>query len=218
MVQESTVQFLSKLGKNNNKVWFDKNRDAYAAAKEDFEVFITEMLGKAAKLDPAFREQKAKDCIYRIFRDVRFGKDKTPYKSHFGAFFSRGGRKYPGAGFYIHLEPGKTFVGGGLWMPEAPLLKGVRQEIDYNFPEFKKIVGNVKFKKLFSQVNGEVLKTNPKGYDTDNPAIEYLKMKSYTVGTPVADKDILAKDFVAKCADIFTVMNPFVNLLNRPVE
>ena len=218
MLQPATLQFIEKLSKNNNKVWFDKNRDAYAEAKEDFEVFVTQMLEKAAKLDPAFREQKAKDCIFRIFRDVRFGKDKTPYKSHFGAFFSRGGRKYPGAGFYIHIEPGKSFVGGGLWMPEGPLLKGVRQEIDYNFAEFKKIIGSAKFKKLFSKIDGEQLKTLPQGYTADNPAIEYLKMKSYTVGTKVTDKDVIAKAFVAKCTEIFTVMSPFVNFLNRPVE
>jgi len=218
MLQAATIQFLEKLGKNNNKVWFDKHRDIYTKAKGDFEIFVTKVLEKASSLDPAFSEQKAKDCIFRIFRDVRFGKDKTPYKAHFGAFFSKGGRKYPGAGYYIHIEPGKSFVGGGLWMPEASLLKGVRQEIDYNFAEFKKIVGNAKFKKLFSKIEGEQLKKLPLGYSADNPAIEYLKMKSYVVTTKVADKDITAKTFVSKCMDVFTTMSPLVDFLNRPVE
>jgi len=218
MLQQSTLQFIEKLGKNNNKVWFDKNRDAYQAAKADFEVFVGNMLEKAAKQDPVFGEQKAKDCIFRIFRDVRFSKDKSPYKAHFGAYFNKGGRKAHGAGYYIHIEPGKSFVGGGLWMPEGPVLKGVRQEIDYNFPEFKKIIGNAKFKKLFKEIEGEKLKTLPQGYTADNPAIEYLKMKSFTVGAQVTDKEVTAKSFVTQCSNIFSAMNPFVNFLNRPME
>jgi len=139
MLQAKTISFIGKLSKNNNKPWFDKHRDEYEAAKEDFELLVTEILGGLSVTEPMFKEQKAKDCIFRIFRDVRFSKDKTPYKAHFGAFFSRGGRKFPGAGYYLHIEPGgKSFAGGGLWVPEAPLLKAVRQEIDYNFAEFKK--------------------------------------------------------------------------------
>jgi uncharacterized protein (TIGR02453 family) len=218
MLQESTLQFLQKLAKNNNKVWFDKNRDAYQAAKADFEVFVTKILEQLAGIDPLFAEQRAKDCIFRIFRDVRFSKDKSPYKPNFGAYFNKGGRKAHGAGYYIHLEPGKTFVGGGLWMPEGPMLKAVRQEIDYNFPEFKKIVGNAKFKKLFSKIEGEQLKTVPQGYTADNPAIDYLKMKSYVVTTKMADKDITSKTFGAKCMNVFTTMNPLVDFLNRPLE
>ncbi|OJW79884.1 MAG: TIGR02453 family protein [Bacteroidetes bacterium 46-16] len=218
MLQASTLQFLEKLGKNNNKAWFDKNRDAYQAAKEDFEQFVGQVLEQLAVIDPVFGHQKAKDCIFRIFRDVRFSKDKSPYKPNFGAYFNKGGRKAHGAGYYIHLEPGKTFVGGGLWMPEGPMLKAVRQEIDYNFPEFKKIIGNAKFKKLFSKIEGEQLKTVPQGYTADNPAIEYLKLKSFVVTTKMADKDICAKTFVSKCMNVFTTMNPLVDFINRPLE
>jgi len=218
MLQASTIQFIQKLGKNNNKVWFDKNRDTYTAAKEDFEVFVTKLLEKLAKLDPAFSNYKAKDCIFRIFRDVRFSKDKTPYKAHFGAYFSNSGRKGPGAGYYIHIEPGKSFAGGGLWMPEGPVLKAVRQEIDYNFPEFKKIIGGTKFGKMFSKMEGEQLKTLPQGYTADNPAIDYLKMKSFVVTTKIDDKELTAKTFVSKCMDVFTTMSPLVDFLNRPVE
>src|ERR1700679_1155921 len=134
MIQAGTITFLEKLSKNNNNPWFDAHRDEYATAKEDFEAAVAGILAGLAVSEPLFKEQKAKDCIYRIFRDVRFAKDKTPYKAHFGAFFSKGGRKFPGAGYYLHIEPGnKSFAGGGLWVPEAPLLKAVRQEIDYNF-------------------------------------------------------------------------------------
>ena len=219
MLQATTVTFLEKLAKNNNKTWFDKHRDDYQAAKEDYEAFVTEILAGLSATEPVFKEQQAKDCVFRIFRDVRFSKDKTPYKAHFGAFFSKGGRKYPGAGYYFHLEPGgKSFAGGGLWIPEAPLLKAVRQEIDYNFDEFKGIVGAPKFKKMFKKIEGEQLKTLPQGYTPDNPAIEYLKMKSFTVSCNVSDADVTGKGVVKKAMDVFTTMRPFIDFLNRSLS
>ena len=216
MLQTDTITFLSELAVNNNKPWFDANRDAYAAAKEDYETLVGNILTGLAKTDQAFAEQKAKDCVFRIFRDVRFGKDKTPYKANFGAFFSKGGRKYPGAGYYLHIEPGgKSFAGGGLWMPESPMLKGVRQEIDYNFAEFKAIIDNKNFKKLFTDINGESGKKAPAGYAEDNPAIGFLKMKSFTVSHNLTDKDIATKNLVKNTLDIFATMQPFIDFLNR---
>ena len=219
MLQASTITFLEQLSKNNNKPWFDAHRDDYAVAKEDYETLVGTILGGLAQTEPLFKEQKAKDCVFRIFRDVRFSKDKTPYKAHFGAFFSKGGRKFPGAGYYLHLEPGgKSFAGGGLWVPEAPLLKAVRQEIDYNFADFSAIVEDKKFRKLFKQINGEQLKTLPQGYAEDNPAIEYLKMKSFTVSHNLPDEDITGKNIVKKTLDVFATMRPFIDFLNRSVE
>lgn len=219
MLQATTITFLEKLSKNNNKPWFDKHRDDYQAAKEDYEVFVTEILAGLSAIDPLFKEQQAKDCIFRIFRDVRFSKDKTPYKAHFGAFFSKRGKKFTGAGYYFHLEPGgKSFAGGGLWMPEAPLLKAVRQEIDYNYDEFRGIIGNRKFKTMFKEINGEQLKTLPQGYTADNPAIEYLKMKSYTVSGNIPDADVKGKSVVKKVMDVFTTMRPFIDFLNRSIS
>ena len=216
MLQASTITFLQKLSKNNNKPWFDKHRDDYQAAKEDFEAFVAEILLGLSVSEPLFKEQQAKDCVFRIFRDVRFSKDKTPYKAHFGAFFSKGGRKFPGAGYYFHLEPGgKSFAGGGSWVPEAPLLKAIRQEIDYNFDEFMAVIENKKFKTLFKKIEGEQLKTLPQGYAADNPAIEYLKMKSFTVSCNVPDTDILGKGVVKKATDVFKTMQPFIDFLNR---
>jgi uncharacterized protein (TIGR02453 family) len=218
MLHPDTLSFIADLSTNNNKPWFDEQRESYLAAKADFEIFVGDLLKELTVLDPAFGEHRAKDCIYRIFRDVRFSKDKTPYKSHFGAFFSKGGRKFPGAGYYLHLEPGKSFAGGGLWGPEPALLKAVRQEIDYNFDEFSAITGTKPFIKFFKKVNGEQLKTLPKGYATDNPAIEYLKMKSFTVGTHIDDKELLGKSFIKKAIEIFTTMKPFVDFLNRSLD
>lgn len=219
MLQAKTITFLKQLAKNNNKPWFDKNRDNYAAAKEDFEVLVTEILNGLSASEPGFKEVKAKDCIFRIFRDVRFSKDKTPYKANFGAAFCIGGRKSPKACYYLHIEPGgKSFAGGGMWMPEPPLLKQVRQEIDYDFKEFKKIVEDRLFKKYFKKIDGEQLTKVPQGYKEDNPAIEYLKMKSFTVGSKLSDEDIVGKSLVKNTVDTFSAMKPFVDFLNRPLN
>ncbi len=219
MLKTSTLSFLKGLAANNNKPWFDANRDAYVEAKEDFEVFATAILKELAKTEPGFAEQKAKDCVFRIFRDVRFSKDKTPYKPNFGAYFSKGGKKFPGAGYYVHIEPGgHSFAGGGLWMPEAPILKAVRQEIDYNLDEFKGILADKKFKKAFPQLSGESAKKPPVGYTEDNPGIEYIKMKSFTVMHPITDDMLAGKTFAKQTTDLFTTMRPLVDFLNRAVE
>ena len=218
MLQKQTLDFLKKLEQNNNKEWFDKNRKVYEAAKADFEVLVNELHSKISKQEPRMDGQKAKDSIFRIFRDVRFSKDKTPYKAHFSAYFSRAGRKAPDAGYYFHLQPGKSFFAGGIWMPEGPLLKAIRQEIDYNHDEFNKILSKPAFKKEFKELQGERLKTVPQGYKDDNPAIEHLKMKSFMVSTPVADKDIASEQLVPKLMGYAALMKPLVDFLNRGLD
>ena len=219
MLQPDTVRFIERLSENNNKPWFDAHRDEYVAAKADFERFVELLMGQLVEIEPALSEQKAKDSIFRIFRDVRFSKDKTPYKGHFGVYLSRGGRKYSGAGYYLHIEPGgKSCIGGGLWMPEPSLLKAVRQEIDYNFEEFENIINEKNFRKLFSNIEGERLKTLPQGYGAENRAIEYLKMKSFTAGQNLEDKELTSRGFRKKAVDVFTIMKPFVDFLNRPMD
>lgn len=216
MLQQSTLKFLSALDRNNNKPWFDAHRDDYVSAKEDFETFIAAVLAANTKLIPELEGKKAKDCIFRIFKDVRFAKDKTPYKNNFGAGFGKGDKKMTIAGFYVHLQPGDhSFVGGGLWMPEADALKKVRQEIDYNFDAFQKIIRKPSFQKMFGEPDQtEKLKKAPKDYQEDNPAIEYLKLKSFTVGTPFADKDMLATDAVRKISAAVKEMKPFIDFIN----
>jgi uncharacterized protein (TIGR02453 family) len=218
MLQPSTLQFLTDLKNNNDKVWFDANRKRYETAKKDFEQFIGDMLQGLTVLDPGYASQKAKDCTFRIFRDVRFSKDKSPYKANFGAALSPNGKKVHGAGFYFHLEPGQSFIGGGVWMPEGPVLKAIRQEIDYNFEDFKKMLQAPSFKKWFKTVDGERLKTVPQGYSADNPAIEYLKLKSFTVGTALNDSDLTKSGLVKKSVQIFSDMNPFISFLNTAIS
>lgn len=216
MLQHSSLTFLNDLAQNNNKVWFDKHRDEYLAVKEDFEGLVTGVLGGLAASDAVFEEVNAKDCIMRIFRDVRFSKDKTPYKTNLGAGFSKGGKKFSGAGYYLHIEPGgKSFAGGGAWQPEAPLLKAIRQEIDYNLDAFTGIINDKKFKKYFPKIDGEQLKKLPQGYAADNPAIEWLKLKSFTVGYSFSDEEVTAKGFEKKAVETFRTMAPFIDFLNK---
>lgn len=219
MLHAATLDFLKELAANNNKPWFDANKEKYETAKKDFEALVTELFAALTPVEPALAGQKAKDAIFRIYRDVRFSKDKTPYKENFSAYFSRGGKKFTGAGFYLHLQPGeKSMIGGGLWMPEGALLKAVRQEIDYNFEEFKKIIDDKHFKKTFGELQGEALKSAPQGYDAGNPAIGYLKMKSSVVMHKLSDKEWTGKNVISNCVDVFATMKPLVDFLNKSLD
>lgn len=218
MLQPATLAFLRDLSNNNSKEWFDAQRAAYDAARKDFEAFVESLRAALVPLVPQLESQRAKDLTFRIFRDVRFSKDKRPYKSNFGAYFSKGGKKSAHAGYYLHLEPGKSFLAAGLWMPEAPVLKAVRQEIDYSFEEFRGIVGAKAYRKIYPQLEGEKLKTPPQGFAADHPGIEYLKHKSFIASSTVGDDLFLSKDAVKKCAHIFSVGQPLVDFLNRAVE
>ena len=178
MFQKSTLNFLENLHKNNHKAWFDENRPKYQEARIDFQNFIQQVLEEMKSIDPDLNELEAKATMFRVNRDIRFSKNKTPYKINISASLKKGGKKSIHAGYYFHLQPGdKSFVGGGLWMPASNELKMVRQEIDYCFPEFKKVFNASAFKKTYATFvrdEGQVLVKIPKGYDEENPAGEYL--------------------------------------------
>lgn len=218
MIQEATLQFLRDLKANNNKAWFEDHRPQYETARTEFENFVAEILKRLSTLDPAFAEQWAKNCIYRIYRDVRFSKNKTPYKNHFSAYFARGGRKWDGAGYYFQLEPGNIFVGGGMWMPPPTILKNIRQEIDYNFKEFQSLLQDKKFAKTFGDLEGEKLQRPPQGYDATNPAIEFLKQKSFIAHSNVSDAIIRSAKAHDKLLEGFTTLSPLVAFLNRTLD
>lgn len=221
MIQLSTLKFLKDLGKNNNKPWFDENRKRYDTAKEDFTIFIQQVINEYAKKDPAFSQLTAKECMFRINRDVRFSKDKSPYKTNFGASINRAGRKSNFAGYYFHLQPGEAFAGGGLWMPPNDILANVRQEIDYNFKEFKKIISTAKFKSVYGDLyrnEGISLVRVPKGYDAENPAADFLKLKSFIGSTKLTEKDLTSKNLLKKTLSAMETLQPLINFLNRSIE
>ena len=187
MLQPSTLKFLKDLKKNNTKEWFEKNRKAYEAAKEDFASLVNTVITQFGKKDEGIATLTAKDCLFRINRDVRFSKNKAPYKSNMGASIIHGGKKSELAGYYFHFEPGgKSFVGGGRYMVEPDMMKKIRQEIDYSWQEFSKIIKNKKFASLYGDLEkgeGWSLSREPKGYEKDNPAITYIKLKSWVATT-----------------------------------
>lgn len=218
MIQPSTLKFLKGLKKNNNREWFEKNRVVYENARTDFEHFIQRVIDAQSKNDPDLKGLVAKKCMFRINRDVRFSKDKSPYKTNFGASMDRGGKKSGLAGYYFHLEPGSSFFGGGLWQPAPDGVKKVRQEIDYSFDEFNGIVSSKKFKGIYGGMyTGEDVQLSrvPQGFEKDNPAAEYLKFKSWLVLGSVSDEELTSKSLLKKTTDGFAVMQPFIKFLNR---
>ncbi len=221
MLQAATLKFLKDLKKNNNKPWFDAHRSSYESAKADFATFIQGVIDRHGKKDNTIKELKAKECMFRINRDVRFSKDKSPYKNNIGASINRGGRKSVFAGYYFHCQPGDSFLGGGLWIPMPPDLKKVRQEIDYCFDEFKKITGSKKFKSVYgdlSKEDGISLVKVPPGFEKDSPAADYLKLKSFIALKKLDDKDLTSKNLAAITAEAFETLQPLIYFLNRALE
>ena len=215
---QTVIPFLKKLKKNNNKAWFDANRALYDHAKKEIEELVPVLIETYGKTDITIAHLTTKDCLFRINRDVRFSKDKSPYKTNFGIAITAGGKKSPLAGYYLHIEPGESFVGGGLWMPEALLLKQVRQEIDYNFDQFKSILKSAAFKKQYGEIyKGEDVSLSrvPKGYEPDNPAAEYLKLKSFLAMRPLSDEDISSVQLVTLANDAFKALKPLVDFINQ---
>jgi uncharacterized protein (TIGR02453 family) len=222
MLQTSTLQFLKQLAKNNNKEWFDVNRKKYEAAKADYVQSVQKIIEEFSKTDATLASVDAKKCMFRINRDIRFSKDKSPYKINMGASINAGGKISFNAGYYLHIQPGESFVGGGVYQPMPDVLKKVRQEVDYNFDEFSKIINSKKFKAIYKNglsKGGEMsLSRPPKGYDENNPAIEYLKLKSFIAMTPLTDEQITDKKFVATVVKAFDALHPMIVFLNKALE
>jgi uncharacterized protein (TIGR02453 family) len=216
MLHKSTVDFLKKLEKNNNRDWFNKNKQLFEDAKYDFEVFIFDLIQKTADFDESISGLEPKDCIFRIYKDVRFSKDKTPYKTNLGASINEGGRKMPTAGYYIHIGAKECFIAGGLYGPAPDKLLAVRNEIYNNLKGFKKIINHNDFKKYFKEIwGGNKLKTAPKGFDKKHPSAEYLKLKSFIVWHNVDEKRVLSKNYIDYAAKVFKAMKPFNDFLNK---
>jgi uncharacterized protein (TIGR02453 family) len=222
MFQPSTLQYLKELKKNNNKPWFDRNRERYLDAKLDFENFIASIIAATGAFDKDVKELVAKNCTFRINRDIRFSKDKTPYKTNMGASMNRGGKKSIFAGYYFHLEPGgKSFAGGGLWMPTPADLQKIRQEVDYCLPEFKKIISSASFRAQYpglEMTEGQMLVNVPKGYDKQNPAAPFLKLKSFVATKYIPDSILTKKTLAAEVIRAFKALSPLVAFMNRAVE
>ncbi|HBL75326.1 MAG: hypothetical protein A2W90_20505 [Bacteroidetes bacterium GWF2_42_66] len=200
---KTVLEFLAELKENNNKEWFDKNRDRYQENRQKM-LFMTELFNaEIHKFDSDIPIVDPKECLFRIFRDVRFSNDKTPYKTNMGSFIAKGGRKSIWPGYYFHLEPGASFVGGGLYMPAADVLKAVRTEIGDNGDELYELLNRKNFKKFFPELYNDQLKTAPKSYPADHKHIDLLKYKSFAVGASLSDQLVSGPDFISYTVESF---------------
>lgn len=216
MLQKSTLQFLNDLKENNHKEWFQENRKTYEAAKADFLSLIEAVLAELSKADPTLKGIVAKDTVFRINKDIRFSKDKSPYKTNFGSGISRDGKKLPLAGYYFHLEPGKSFLAGGIYMPEPDKLKIIREEIAYDSSELDAIFAQKEFKKYFPDFEAfDKLSTAPKGFDKNHPKVEWLKQKSFIVSANIGDADLTSPKALELISGRLKTIVPLVNYLNK---
>lgn len=210
------IKFLKKLEKNNNKPWFDANRKEYDEARAVFIELVAKVIKGLAPFNERFQFLEPKQCLFRINRDVRFSKNKLPYKKNFSAYFNQDGKKAETAGYYLHIEPGNSFVAMGIWQPEKEYLFKIRQEIDYNLTPFKKILASANFKKYFndSLLLSDALVRAPKGFAEDLEAIKFIKLKSFVVRSTLSDKEVLDPHFYKKILLTFKAGKPFVDFLN----
>jgi uncharacterized protein (TIGR02453 family) len=219
MITKDILNFLKALKENNNREWFEENKAWYEKSKQAFSEFVELLLFEIRSFDPGIGVLAPKDCMFRIYRDVRFSKDKSPYKTNFGAYISRGGKKLNFAGYYFHIEPGEYFMSGGVYMPQGPVLKAIRQEIFHRIDEFKAILNAPDFKKYFNGLSDvEKMKTAPKDFPKDFPEIDLLKYKHYIMMRNITEKQLTQSSLVKEARDTYKAMVPFNNFLNNVIE
>ena len=220
---KTSISFLRELIANNHREWFDANRDFYREAKNEFDGFIEKLIVEVRQFDPSIGAIAAKDCTYRIYRDVRFTNDKTPYKNHFGAYIAPGGRKSPLGGYYFHIEPADagylnhTMWAGGIYAPDAPTLKAIRTDIYENAQEYKSIIQNKDFTDTFQWFDGNMISTAPKGFPKDFPDLELIRRKDYTFYRKIDDQMFQSDGLLEESVRVFKLMLPFNRFMNRAI-
>ncbi|HYD92045.1 MAG TPA: DUF2461 domain-containing protein [Flavobacterium sp.] len=218
MISTDSLQFLEDLKNNNHRDWFQGNQKRYTEFKKDYKQLVEAFIAEMSKGDESLKHLEFKNCSFRINRDIRFSKDKSPYKTNLGIWMSSGNKEFNLAGYYVHIEKGASFIAGGLHQPDAVALKKMRREIAGFYEDLEEIVDNAEFKRIYGALDRDennTLKTAPKDYDKDHPAIEFLKLKSFTATAKLSDKDIMSKDFVKETSKKLLVLKPLVDYINR---
>jgi uncharacterized protein (TIGR02453 family) len=221
MITKEALKFLNDLIANNNTEWMHANKKRYENYKKDYHNFIGSILTEMKKLDKSLEPLEVKNCTFRINRDIRFSKDKSPYKTNMGVWMSQDRTQKNAPGYYIHYEPGNCFVAGGVWCPEANELKKIRKEIEFFYDELEEIVSNKNFKKEFGQLDrseNNVLKKAPKDFEANHPAIEFLKLKSFTTSVKINESVFTEADFSKKIAAKLILLKPLNDFLKRGLE
>jgi uncharacterized protein (TIGR02453 family) len=215
---DKVLEFLADLSANNNREWFNNNKNRYEESREKV-LFLTEVLiNEIRKFDPEVPALAPKDCVFRIFRDVRFSHDKRPYKTNFGAFVAKGGRKSMHAGYYFHIDPEGSFAGGGIYMPPADALKAIREYIAENGEEFLGLIQDKNFKKIYPEMMDDKLKTAPKGFPKDHEYIDLLRYKSFAFSSHFGKSQVLGKNYIELLVQSFKTLQPVNQFLNDALE
>lgn len=205
--------FLKKLKKNNNRIWFNDHKDQYLSAHQNVIDFADDLLAKMARHDH-IETQSGKKSLFRIYRDTRFSKDKTPYKSNWAGGFKRATKKLRG-GYYFHIQPGNSMIAGGFWNPNSQDIKHIREQIAQDDTPLKKVLRSKKFKDYFGELQGEQLKAAPKGFDKEHPSIDLLRYKQLILVHNFKDSEVLHKDFSSQVAQGFKNMRPFMDCMSE---
>lgn len=221
MITKEALQFLEDLVANNNTDWMHANKKRYEQYKKDYHAFIAGLLAEMKTLDPKLDDLEVKNCTFRINRDIRFSKDKSPYKTNMGVWFTQNKFRKNSPGYYVHFEKGNCFIAGGVWCPEPSELKQIRREIAFFHDDLEKIVADASFKKEYGDLSREadnVLKKAPKDFDPNHPAIEFLKLKSFTASQPIDEKLFTDKNFNKTVAQKLIALKPLNDFLYRALE
>jgi uncharacterized protein (TIGR02453 family) len=218
MLNKKTIEFLELIAENNNREWFAEHKDLYETAKADLLAMIAVLIKEFSAIDPQYSaDTEPKKALMRIYRDVRFSKNKDPYKKNYGIAFDVKAYGPNTPSYYLHIQPGSCFFGVGFWQPEAQVLKMIREEIDYNASEFLSIINAADFKNTYKLSQEDKLKKAPKGYEIDHPQIDLLKLKSIIAIYKIDDKEFFKPTIVNKLKTAFEIIQPFVLFLRKAV-
>jgi uncharacterized protein (TIGR02453 family) len=213
------IDFLKELAANNNREWFNANKNFYETAKREMESFVEKLIPSIAEFDQNLKYVHARDCMFRIYRDVRFSKNKEPYKTNMGAWIAAGGRKSSGPGYYLHIQPGECMLAGGVYMPQPDQLKKIRSEIYYNAMEFKAILGSKGARKYFKGLSEwDKQKLPPRDFPKDFEDIDLLKYRHYTVSLMLTDDQVMEKGFEGLVLKVFKQIAPLNEFLRRAMN
>ena len=221
MLSKETLLFLEDLKANNNRDWFLANKKRYESYKEDYHQLIRDLLEIMKPQDASLAMLEVKNCTFRVNRDIRFSKDKSPYKTHMGIWLRSGSLHSEAPGYYVHIEKDASFVGGGLYCPMPEQIQKIRKEISFFYEDLQAIVNDDSFKSTYGNLNREensTLKNPPKGYEKDNPAIEYLKLKSYTATQKINNSDLTKSDFPQVISQKLLALKPLNQFINRALN
>lgn len=217
-IHKSTVNFLIDVSNNNNREWFQQNKERYQAALDNFKEFVQELINGISEFDQSIGMVDAGICIYRIYRDVRFSPDKSPYKRHFGAYITPQGKNSPLSGYYIHIQPGNSMVSGGIYMAQNKTMQSIREDISYYADDFLKIIESEPFKNNFELIDSDSLKKLPRGFEPGSKVDEFLKMRHICPCKFYTDQDVTQPNFMANAIEHIKVLHPLANFFNRAIN